>query len=40
MVEEATCIEEGLNGQRMVSIKGNMKEKKKGSFWYAIFWYL
>ncbi len=31
-------IEEGLwNGQRKLSIKGNMKEKDGCSFWYAIF---
>jgi len=30
-------IEEGLqNGQRKVNIRGNMKEKAGGSFWYAI----
>jgi len=31
------CIEEGLrNGWRKVSIRGSMKEKGAGSFWYAI----
>ncbi len=31
------CIEEGLrNGQRKVNIRGSMKEKAGGSFWYAI----
>ncbi len=32
------CIEEGLrNGWRKVNIRGSMKEKARGSFWYAIF---